>query len=58
MDSFIFVSLCILLWLLPLPFGGNIEWAVLGLEVTVWVLFLVYLISLLKRKPAVVPAVD
>lgn len=58
MDNFIFVSLCLLLWLLPLPFGGNIEWAVLGLEVTVWVLFLVYLISLLRRKPAVFPPAD
>ncbi len=52
MDSFIFILLCLLLWLLPLPFGGNIEWAVLGLEVTVWVLFVVYLISRLMRKPA------
>lgn len=58
MDSFIFISLCILLWLLPLPFGGNIEWAVFGLEFAVWLLFLAYLVSLLKRKAAVVAAVD
>lgn len=56
MDSFIFISLCLLLWLLPLPFGGNIEWAVLGLEVVVWVLLLVYLVSMLRRKPVGVPA--
>ncbi len=54
MDSFIFISLCLLLWLLPLPFGGNIEWAVLALEAAVWALLLVYLISLLRRKKAVV----
>lgn len=58
MDIFIFVSLCLLLWILPLPFGGNTEWAVLCLEVAVWVLFLVYLISLLNRKTAVFPAVN
>ncbi|RFT16920.1 MAG: Protein glycosylation ligase [Candidatus Saccharicenans subterraneus] len=57
MDSFIFISLCILLWLLPLPFGGNIEWAVFGLEVAVWFLFLVYLISPLKPRDLVVPVV-
>jgi len=51
MDSFIFVALCLLLWLLPLPFGGNIEWAVLSLEVTVWILFLVSLITWLKPEP-------
>ncbi|MCX8159470.1 MAG: O-antigen ligase family protein [Candidatus Saccharicenans sp.] len=58
MDSFIFISLCLLLWLLPLPFGGNIEWAVLGLEVVVWALFLTYLSSLLGPRQAVAPPVS
>jgi O-antigen ligase len=42
MNTAIFIILCLLIWLLPLPFGGNIEWAVLGFEVSVWLLFLIY----------------
>jgi len=52
MKTVIFISLGLLVWLLPLPFGGNIEWAVLGLEVTVWLLFLAYLIHLLSSGQA------
>lgn len=51
MNGFIFVILCLLIWLLPLPFGGNIEWAILTLELAVWVLFLAYMTSLLFQKP-------
>lgn len=50
MEKWLFVLLCILIWLLPLPFGGNIEWAIFGFEVSVFVLFLVFLIGQIKRK--------
>ncbi|MCR4395225.1 MAG: O-antigen ligase family protein [Candidatus Saccharicenans sp.] len=50
MKTLVFISICLLVWLLPLPFGGNIEWAVLGLEVTIWLLFLAYLIDLRSRR--------
>lgn len=48
MKTIIFIFLCLLIWFLPLPFGGNIEWAILVLEVAVWLLFLAYLINLLS----------
>ncbi|MGQ9800357.1 MAG: O-antigen ligase family protein [Candidatus Saccharicenans sp.] len=54
MKTVIFIFLCLLVWLLPLPFGGNIEWAVLSLEVTVWLLFLAYLINLLSSGQSTV----
>jgi O-antigen ligase len=50
MDIWFFILLCILIWLLPLPFGGNIESAVFGFEASVFVLFLVFLIGQIKRK--------
>jgi len=50
MDTWFFILLCILIWLLPLPFGGNIEWAVFGFEASVFILFLVFLIGQIKRK--------
>ncbi len=53
MEWIIFIILCLLLWLLPLPFGGNVEWAVLVLEVTVWVLFLAYIAILSRSKSEV-----
>ncbi|MGB4704893.1 MAG: O-antigen ligase family protein, partial [Candidatus Saccharicenans sp.] len=53
MEWIIFVILCLLLWLLPLPFGGNAEWAVLVLEVTIWILFLAYIAVLLPSKSEV-----
>ncbi|MDY0230916.1 MAG: O-antigen ligase family protein [Candidatus Saccharicenans sp.] len=42
MTMVVFIILCFILWLLPLPFGGNIEWAVFGFELSVWLLFLIY----------------
>jgi len=50
MEKTLFVLLCLLIWLLPLPFGGNIEWAVFGFEVSVFVLFLIFMFSQIKRK--------
>ncbi len=48
MRGFLFIILCLIIWFLPLPFGGNVEWAVLGFEVSVWLLFIIHLVSRLK----------
>ena len=50
MTTVVFIILCLCIWLLPLPFGGNIEWAIFGFEVSVWLLFLIYsAVRLLKN---------
>lgn len=49
MERWIFVFLCLLLWLLPLPFGGNIEWAIFGFEVSVFLLLLIFLIDQIRE---------
>ena len=37
--------LCLIVVFLPLPFGGNIEWAIFGFELSVFVLCLFYLVA-------------
>lgn len=49
MENWIFILLCILVWLLPLPFGGNIEWAIFGFEASVFILFIIFLVGQLRR---------
>jgi len=49
--TWLLVALCLLLFLLPLPFGGNIEWAIFGFEAIVFILFFLYLITSSKKIP-------
>ncbi|MBC7364465.1 MAG: O-antigen ligase family protein [Candidatus Aminicenantes bacterium] len=50
MKEVIFIFLCLIIFLLPLPFGGTEEWAVFGLELIVFSLGLVYFFSQLCSK--------
>jgi len=54
--TWLLVALCLLLFLLPLPFGGNIEWAIFGFEASVFILFSLYLVTGRKEKPGGQPS--
>ena len=56
MKKLIFVSLCLVVFLLPLPFGGNEEWAIFGLELIVFSLGLVYFLSQLPSEQSRQPS--
>ncbi|HEK86599.1 MAG: O-antigen ligase family protein [Candidatus Saccharicenans sp.] len=44
MADFLFIGLSLIVWCLPLPFGGNIEWAIYGFETSVFILFVIFLL--------------
>lgn len=43
--NWLLVALCLIAVFLPLPFGGNIEWAIFGFELSVFILCLLYLLA-------------
>ena len=43
--NWLLVALCLIVVFLPLPFGGNIEWAIFGFELSVFLLGLLYLLA-------------
>ncbi|NMC65571.1 MAG: O-antigen ligase family protein [Acidobacteria bacterium] len=49
--TWLLVAMCLLLFLLPLPFGGNIEWAIFGFEASIFILFSLYLVTGSKKNP-------
>jgi len=43
--NWLLVVLCLIAVFLPLPFGGNIEWAIFGFELSVFILCCLYLLA-------------
>jgi len=43
-NKFFLIALALILWLIPLPYGGVEEWSIFALEVATFILFLVFLL--------------